>query len=179
MFGNFMKTVALATAAAFVAANGAQAGIGDGVLGARGPLVDNSQVENVQYLFGGRNYCWYPNGWRGPGWYWCGFSNRRGLGWGGATGWNGWGSGAGSNRWRHGTQSPGFHGGGFPHHGDWRHGHSGATPGGGFHGGAPAHSGGGQPGNHGGAHPSGGHSGGGHSGGGHGNGHPGGGHDRP
>jgi hypothetical protein len=29
-------------------------------------------LEEVQYAWGGRNYCWYGNGWQGPGWYWCG-----------------------------------------------------------------------------------------------------------
>jgi hypothetical protein len=169
MLGNFMKTVALTTATALAGATGAQAGVGDGALGARGPLTAHPQVENVQYLFSGRNYCWYPNGWRGPGWYWCGFSDRRGLGWGGATGWNGWGNGAGSNGWRYGAQRPGFHRGGFSHHGDWDRSHHGASPGGGFHGGAPTHGGGGHPGGHGGGHP----------GGGHGGGNPGGGHNRP
>ncbi len=42
------------------------------------------------YVWGGRNYCWYPGGWRGPGWYWCGYAYRRGYGWGGGAGWHGW-----------------------------------------------------------------------------------------
>ncbi len=45
---------------------------------------------DVQYVYGGRNHCWYPNGWHGPGWYWCGYRWRRGLGWGGPAGWQGW-----------------------------------------------------------------------------------------
>ena len=36
-------------------------------------------AEDVQYFYGGRNYCWYPYGWNGPGWYWCGYASRRGL----------------------------------------------------------------------------------------------------
>ena len=24
-------------------------------------------TENIQYFFGGRNYCWYDDGWQGPG----------------------------------------------------------------------------------------------------------------
>ena len=48
-------------------------------------------VEQVQYFYGGRQYCWYPDGWRGPGYYWCGFAWRRGFGWGGPMGWRGWG----------------------------------------------------------------------------------------
>src|SRR5690349_17124987 len=47
-------------------------------------------VETVQFVWGGRRYCWYSTGWRGPGWYRCGFRWRRGLGWGGPSGWHGW-----------------------------------------------------------------------------------------
>lgn len=51
-----------------------------------------SLLQNVQfYIFGGRRYCWYDSGWNGPGWYWCGYAYRRGLGWGGGYGWHGWG----------------------------------------------------------------------------------------
>jgi hypothetical protein len=60
-------------------------------------------VEQTQFVWGGRNYCWYPDGWRGPGWYWCGYQLRRGLGWGGPLGWHGW---------RHG--GPRVHRGGGP-----------------------------------------------------------------
>jgi hypothetical protein len=47
-------------------------------------------VELVQFTWRGRPYCWYYTGWRGPGWYRCGFRWRRGLGWGGPVGWHGW-----------------------------------------------------------------------------------------
>jgi hypothetical protein len=36
-------------------------------------------VEKTDYFYGGRNYCFYPNGWRGPGFYLCGFPYRRGF----------------------------------------------------------------------------------------------------
>jgi hypothetical protein len=49
-----------------------------------------TNMEQVQFIFGGRNYCWYDYGWRGPGFYWCGYAMRRGLGWGGGAGWHGW-----------------------------------------------------------------------------------------
>lgn len=45
---------------------------------------------NAQYFWRGRRYCWYWDGWRGPGWYWCGYRWRRGYGWGGGYGWHGW-----------------------------------------------------------------------------------------
>ena len=48
----------------------------------------------AQYFYAGRNFCWYTDGWDGPGFYWCGYAWRSGLGWGGAAGWNGWHGGA-------------------------------------------------------------------------------------
>jgi hypothetical protein len=47
-------------------------------------------VEQVQYFYGGRRHCFYPEGWHGPGWYWCGYHRRHGLGWGGEEGYRGW-----------------------------------------------------------------------------------------
>jgi hypothetical protein len=49
-----------------------------------------STVERSQFVYLGRNYCWYPDGWHGPGFYWCGYQLRPGLGWGGPIGWRGW-----------------------------------------------------------------------------------------
>jgi hypothetical protein len=51
-------------------------------------LVD--QVAVRVYVHEGQRYCFYFNGWHGPGWYRCGFAFRRGLGWGGVYGWNSW-----------------------------------------------------------------------------------------
>src|SRR5690242_20008198 len=42
------------------------------------------------HVFRGRPYCFYFDGWHGPGWYRCGWAWRRGLGWGGIYGWNDW-----------------------------------------------------------------------------------------
>lgn len=48
-------------------------------------------VEKAQvFVYSGRRYCFYIDGWHGPGWYRCGFAWRRGLGWGGVYGWNEW-----------------------------------------------------------------------------------------
>lgn len=47
-------------------------------------------VEEAQFSWRGRRYCWYFDGWRGPGWYRCGYHWRRGFGWGGPSGWHGW-----------------------------------------------------------------------------------------
>jgi len=91
-------------------------------------LGDGPAIEPVQYFYGGQNYCWYFNGWRGPGYYWCGYAWRNGLGWGGGRGWHGWrgrggwGRGGGFHRGGHmGFHGGRFHGGGF-HGGDGGHG---------------------------------------------------------
>lgn len=63
-----------------------------------------NMVEKTQYIYGGRRYCWYGNGWRGPGWYWCGYAFRQGFGWGGGIGWHGWRGGR--------LHGGGYHGGG-------------------------------------------------------------------
>ena len=69
-------------------------------------------IEQAQFIYGGRNYCWYDNGWRGPGYYWCGYAFRRGLGWGGGAGWHGWGHGGhGRVVVRPGGRPDGHHGG--------------------------------------------------------------------
>lgn len=59
--------------------------------GALAPAADAvSVVADAQFVWGGYRYCWYDDGWRGAGWYRCGFSWRQGLGWGGPLGWHGW-----------------------------------------------------------------------------------------
>ena len=49
-----------------------------------------SLIEKTQFFYGKREYCWYDNGWNGPGWYWCGYDLRQGFGWGGPVGWHNW-----------------------------------------------------------------------------------------
>jgi hypothetical protein len=49
-----------------------------------------NMVETVQFIWLGRNYCWYDDGWNGPGWYWCGQYLTRGIGFGGGYGWHHW-----------------------------------------------------------------------------------------
>ena len=82
---------------------------------------DPAIFDQVQYVWGGRRFCWYPGGWRGPGWYWCGYAWRRGFGWGGGYGWHGWRGG-----------DHGWHGRGHGWHG---HGHGRRDHGGDGHGG--------------------------------------------
>jgi len=68
-----------------------------------------STVDKVDYYYDGRNYCWYYDGWHGPGWYWCGYAWRRGYGWGSPVyGWRGWAWGG--PRYRPGIRS--YRGGG-------------------------------------------------------------------
>jgi hypothetical protein len=76
-------------------------------------------IETVQFIWGGRNYCWYDSGWRGPGWYWCGYDGRRGLGWGGVYGWHGWRRDGFDHDRDHVRHGEGHHGEG--HHGGGHH----------------------------------------------------------
>ena len=90
-----------------------------------------NDIEQAQFFFGGRNYCWYDDGWHGPGYYWCGYAFRRGLGWGGGEGWRGWHRGGGHAGGGHViVVRPGgdHHGGGHPGGG-----HGGGHGGGGHH----------------------------------------------
>jgi len=77
-------------------------------------------LDHVQFFFGGRNFCWYDDGWRGPGFYWCGYAFRSGYGWGGGAGWNGWRGGGGSRaiggRSGGNRSAVGGHGGGGQNH---------------------------------------------------------------
>jgi hypothetical protein len=85
--------LAAAAAAAFLAAPLLPGRAEAAPIGAAGFSVavqDLNLAETVQYVYRGRNHCWYPTGWKGPGWYWCGYRWRRGYGWGGPVGWRGW-----------------------------------------------------------------------------------------
>jgi hypothetical protein len=106
MLRKLVLGLALAMSTALPLANVAEAAVGDGVVASRGAS-QLLPIEHVQYVYGGQNYCWYSNGWRGPGYYYCGYAFRTGLGWGGGIGWNNWGGGG----WRGG--GAGWHGGGW------------------------------------------------------------------
>ena len=86
--------LALAIAAGFALplAGSAQAAMGGAL-----PSTQVLPVEQAQFFFLGHNYCWYDNGWQGPGWYWCNYAWRSGYGWGGGDGWQGWSS----SQWHH------------------------------------------------------------------------------
>jgi hypothetical protein len=90
----------------------------------------------VPFLFGGHQYCWYDAGWQGAGWYWCGYAERRGYGWGGGAGWHGHGGRSmAANRGGHPAAS---HPGG-PAHGPAGGSHAPANHGGDDHGGGEHH----------------------------------------
>jgi hypothetical protein len=113
---NAMKFGMLALlAGTALAATRADAASMPGTSGIIAALDQLSVVENAQvFYFGGRRYCWYDFGWNGPGWYWCGYPWRRGLGWGGARGWHGWwwgGWGPRPPHWGGGMGGGGWHGG--------------------------------------------------------------------
>ena len=83
----FAVAIAAATASVFVGASASAMPFNRGV----GEAADRvSAVEKTQFVYLGRNYCWYPDGWHGPGFYWCGYAWRSGFGWGGPIGWRGW-----------------------------------------------------------------------------------------
>jgi hypothetical protein len=89
-----MKISCLVAAAgalgATLALTPAQAAMQNGA-GALRVIADNGAlIEQVQFRWSGRDYCWYDDGWMGPGWYWCGYAARVGFGWGGPLGWNNW-----------------------------------------------------------------------------------------
>ena len=172
----------LAAALATVGAAPAQAAMmGDGLNAPAGaPLTRPAQFPFPNplnlFFFGGRDYCWYDDGWRGPGWYWCGYGYNYGYGWGGGWGYNGWTTRRYERDWRnHGGRRDGgaYRGGGMRpgggmHPGGRTHPGGGGHPGGGMRPGGGTHPGGGmRPG--GGGHPGGGGrpgGGGGHGGGG-------------
>jgi hypothetical protein len=108
-------------------------------------------LTDASYFFGGEQYCWYSDGWEGPGWYWCGYAWRDGLGWGGPRGWHGWHRGGGHGGGHlgggghvGGGHIGGGHFGGSGHIGGGGHfGGGGHMGGGGHFGGGGGHGGGG------------------------------------
>src|SRR5262245_30805585 len=99
-----MRRLTLAVAAgALLVATQANAGSFpvNKLAGAETGLVD--QVAVRVYVYEGRRYCFYFDGWHGPGWYRCGFAWRSGLGWGGVYGWNSWSYGPWERRHHHGN----------------------------------------------------------------------------
>ena len=68
----------------------AQAAVQGGADAIRSASENGALAEQVQFRFGGYDYCWADDGWKGAGWYWCGYAYRPGFGWGGPIGWHNW-----------------------------------------------------------------------------------------
>jgi hypothetical protein len=118
-----MKMFAASAAATLMAVQGLPTVKADPLL-ASDPSLQLAQVG--VYSWGGHPYCWYYNGWHGPGWYRCGYPWRTGYGWGGVWGWNGWvGPGAGWWTWGHGHGYHDWHGYHGPYHGPYDDHHDG------------------------------------------------------
>src|SRR5450756_738055 len=63
--------VALAATAAVVVGGNAVAASMSAPAAMRTAADSLKMTENVQFFWGDHNYCWYDDGWNGPGWYWC------------------------------------------------------------------------------------------------------------
>ena len=63
--------VALAATAAMVVGGSAGAASMSAPAAIRTAADSLKMTENVQFFWSGHNYCWYDDGWNGPGWYWC------------------------------------------------------------------------------------------------------------
>jgi hypothetical protein len=129
-----MKKLLLGLAAAISTAGAAAGAQAAPMLVAGVDHPGDAVLEKSQYIYGGHDYCWYDGGWRGPGWYWCGYAGRHGWGWGGPAGWRGWyygprywrgGAWVGPHGYRH-REWGGWRGGRDWHGGrDWRGDHDG------------------------------------------------------
>ena len=62
-------TLALAGVGSFSAAAAPAGGV---------PFAHKSMVEQAQFYWNDQPYCFYEDGWHGPGWYMCGYAWRRG-----------------------------------------------------------------------------------------------------
>src|SRR5665647_982820 len=82
--------VALAATAAMVVSGNAGAASMSAPAAMRTAADSLKLTENVQFFWSGHNYCWYDDGWNGPGWYWCDMYLQSGSGWGGGYGWHHW-----------------------------------------------------------------------------------------
>jgi hypothetical protein len=49
-----------------------------------------SATAKEDFVYKGHKHCWSDQGWKGPGWYWCGYEKKEGKGWGGPEGYRNW-----------------------------------------------------------------------------------------
>ncbi len=83
----------LIAGAVSVAALGAPTASAVPLNGAAQPMANTKAAETVQVarmFWDGDWYCFYWDGWNGPGWYLCDYGWNYGYGWGGHPGWRGW-----------------------------------------------------------------------------------------
>jgi hypothetical protein len=85
-----LRSVGISVAFAVTSFISGEAGAMPGGGPGKAALEQIGVVEQAQYSYGGKDYCWYDDGWNGPGWYVCGQYTVRGVGWGGGSGWHGW-----------------------------------------------------------------------------------------
>jgi hypothetical protein len=85
-----LRTVGVSVALAVVSFMSGQASAMPVGGSGKAALAQIGVIEQAQYSYGGKDYCWYDDGWNGPGWYVCGQYTVSGVGWGGAAGWHGW-----------------------------------------------------------------------------------------
>jgi hypothetical protein len=111
MLRKLALSLSLVACAALPLGGIAEASIADSPFPTARQMTRIAPVEDAVFIQGGIAYCWYPNGWRGAGFYRCGWQWRTGVGWGGAWGWNGWGGG-----WNSGWNGRGWHRGMRPPH---------------------------------------------------------------
>jgi hypothetical protein len=85
-----VASVAAVVAASSIAGGSVAAGAGLVPDPSRAAADSFDAAVNGSYTWRGRRYCWYDHGWKGSGWYWCGYARRPGFGWGGGPGWHSW-----------------------------------------------------------------------------------------
>lgn len=87
------STTAGLVAAMLLAGTGVMSASAAPFAGAQEPREKAKAFETVQVsrmYWEGDWYCFYWDGWNGPGWYLCDYGFTYGFGWGGHHGWHGW-----------------------------------------------------------------------------------------
>jgi hypothetical protein len=101
----YVGAAAVALAMSSSSGNAMSVNIGAGLK----PALDATDMiqKTAVFIVEGYRYCFYFDGWHGPGWYRCGFAWRRNLGWGGEYGWQSWTYGPAEQRYGRGGRDRG------------------------------------------------------------------------